>query len=70
MRLRRQLLQIQDDRRREQLELRATVVELQAQLSRASLARPEQQSPETEKGSRERDAELRILASPASAGGS
>ena len=47
----RQLLQIQDDRRREQLELRATVVELQAQLSHASLARPEQQPTETGKDS-------------------
>ena len=60
--LHRQLLQIQDDRRREQLELRATVVELQAQLSRASLARPEQQPTETGKDSRDRDAELRIHA--------
>jgi hypothetical protein len=58
----RQLLQIQDDRRREQLELRATVVELQGQLSRASLARPEQQSVGTGKDSNERDAELRIHA--------
>lgn len=39
--LRRQLERLQDERRREDLEHAATVAELQARLSRASLARPE-----------------------------
>lgn len=63
--LRRQLEQIRDERRREQLEHGAIVAELQAQLSRASLARPEpppQAPSEAEAASRARDEQLRFQA--------
>jgi chromosome segregation ATPase len=44
--LRRQLEQIQDERNRERFEYQANVAELQAQLSQASLIRPEEPLPE------------------------
>jgi hypothetical protein len=62
--LRRQVEQIQDERRREQLEHRAALAELQAQLSRVSLARPE--PPEAVQGAETiphaRDEQLRFQA--------
>jgi hypothetical protein len=64
--LRRQLEQVQDERRREQLEHTARVAELQAQVTRAALARPEEPPPQTDRGaaglSHERDVELRFRA--------
>jgi hypothetical protein len=63
--LRRQLEQIQDERRREQLEHGATLADLQAQLSRASLARaepPPEAAQETETVPRARDEQLRFQA--------
>jgi hypothetical protein len=63
-RLRRQLEQIDDERKRERLEYEANVAELQARLSQASLIHPE--APPPEKGpegiSRELDIELRFRA--------
>jgi hypothetical protein len=63
--LRRQLEQIRDEQRREHLEHRAIVAELQGQLSRALLARPEpptQAASDAETTSRARDEQLRFQA--------
>jgi hypothetical protein len=62
--LRRQLEQIQDARRRERLEHEAAVAELQARLSHAALARPEEQPPDKRDDGlpRELDVDLRIRA--------
>jgi hypothetical protein len=62
--LRRQLEQIQDARRRERLEHEAAVAELQARLSHAALARPEELPPDqrVEGLPRELDVDLRIRA--------
>jgi hypothetical protein len=64
--LRHQLQQVQDQRQREQHESAATLADLQAQLSRAAMARPAEPPPTTDPGaqglSRERDVELRFRA--------
>ena len=64
--LRRQLEQLQDEKRREQHEHTAALVELQAQLSRAALARPAEPTPETDPGAeglcRQQDVDLRFRA--------
>jgi hypothetical protein len=62
----RQLEQVEDERRRERHEHTAALVELQAQVSRASLARPDEGSRPADGGSekavRDRDVDLRIRA--------
>jgi chromosome segregation ATPase len=62
--LRRQLEQIQDERKRERLEYQANVAELQAELSQASLIQPDGPAPEKapEGISPSQDIELRLRA--------
>jgi hypothetical protein len=65
--IRRQLERIEDERRRERHEHTAALVELQAQLSRAALARPDEgkppvrEAPERNTGDREVDLRIRAL---------
>jgi uncharacterized small protein (DUF1192 family) len=62
----RQLERVEDERRRDRHEHTAALVELQAQLSRASLARQDEEAPRAdeglEKAARDRDVDLRIRA--------